>query len=131
MTSILETVKKLLGLTKADDSFDTDIIVHINSVFAILTQMGVGPVDGFSITGYDELWDSFTTSNAAKTKQIKSYIYLKVRSIFDPSANANINNAFTRAIEELEYRLFIEEDGAKYIADLALLELEEEEVVDE
>ena len=109
--SILETIKKLLGLTKEYVSFDSDILVHINTVFSTLTQMGIGPKDGFTITGYEQKWVEYVTSSDLKTQQVKSYIYLKVKSLFDPSANGNITQAMDRAIAEMEYRLYIEEDN--------------------
>lgn len=119
--SILEITKKLLGLTKEYDSFDTDIIVHINTVFSNLTQMGIGPEEGFTITGYSETWDQFITSSELKTQQVKSYMALKVKSLFDPSANGNVSEAIKNAISEMEYRLYVEEENSKH----------EEVVVDE
>lgn len=109
--SILETVKKLLGLVKEYDSFDADIIVHINTVFSTLTQMGIGPVDGFSISGYSQEWSTFITSSALKTQQIKSYVFLKVKMLFDPPSNLNVLNAMNRNLAELEYRLYTQEGG--------------------
>ena len=126
--SILETTKKLLGLAKAYDSFDTDIIIHINTVFSNLTQMGIGPEEGFTITGYSETWDQFITSSELKTQQAKSYMALKVKTLFDPSANGNVSEAIKNSISEMEYRLYVEEENSRYNAELAL---EEEVVVDE
>ncbi len=126
--SILETTKKLLGLTKEYDSFDTDIIIHINAVFSNLTQMGIGPEEGFTITGYSETWDQFITSSELKTQQVKSYMALKVKSLFDPSANGNVSEAIKNAISEMEYRLYVEEENLRHNAELVL---EEEVVVDE
>lgn len=126
--SILEITKKLLGLTKEYDSFDTDIIVHINTVFSNLTQMGIGPEEGFTITGYSETWDQFITSSELKTQQVKSYMALKVKSLFDPSANGNVSEAIKNAISEMEYRLYVEEENSRHNAELVL---EEEVVVDE
>lgn len=126
--SILETTKKLLGLGKEYVSFDTDIIVHINTVFSNLTQMGVGPEEGFTITGYSETWDQFITSSELKTQQVKSYMALKVKSLFDPSANGNVSEAIKNAISEMEYRLYVEEENSRHNAELVL---EEEVVVDE
>ena len=126
--SILETTKKLLGLTKEYDSFDTDIIIHINTVFSNLTQMGIGPKEGFTITGYSETWDQFITSSELKTQQVKSYMALKVKSLFDPSANGNVSEAIKNAISEMEYRLYVEEENSRHNAELVL---EEEVVVDE
>jgi hypothetical protein len=126
--SILETTKKLLGLTKEYDSFDTDIIIHINTVFSNLTQMGIGPEEGFTITGYSETWDQFITSNELKTQQVKSYMALKVKSLFDPSANGNVSEAIKNAISEMEYRLYVEEENSRHNTELVL---EEGVVVDE
>jgi hypothetical protein len=125
--SILETTKKLLGLTKEYDSFDT-VIIHINTVFSNLTQMGIGPEEGFTITGYSETWDQFITSNELKTQQVKSYMALKVKSLFDPSANGNVSEAIKNAISEMEYRLYVEEENSRHNTELVL---EEEVVVDE
>lgn len=109
---ILETVKKLLGLTKEYTAFDMDIVVHINSVFSTLTQMGVGPEEGFIINGYGETWDDYIQNdNPAKIQQIKTYIYQKVRTYFDPPANSNLLEALNRSIAELEYRLYTEKGG--------------------
>lgn len=125
--SILETIKKMLGLPKDYDSFDTDILVHINTVLSNLTQMGIGPEEGFTITGYDETWSQFVTSDPLKTQQIKSYIYLKVKTMFDPTANSNVAEAINNSITELEYRLYIEEENSRYAESL----LEEEVITDE
>lgn len=117
--SILETIKKMLGLSKDYNSFDTDIIVHINTVLSNLTQMGIGPEQGFTITGYNETWSQFVTSNPLKTQQIKSYIYLKVKTMFDPTANSNVAEAIKNSITELEYRLYVEEENSRYTKSLA------------
>jgi len=112
--SILETIKKMLGLPKDEVSFDTDILVHINTVFSNLTQMGIGPEEGFTITGYEETWSQFITSDPLKTQQVKSYIYLKVKTVFDPSANSNVAEAFNKTMAELEYRLYVEEENSRH-----------------
>ena len=124
--SILETVKKLLGLAKTYVSFDSDVLIHINTVFSNLTQMGVGPVEGFTIEGYEETWDSYlTVSDKLKMQQLKSYIYLKVKYLFDPPTNANVSEAMKNSIDELEFRLRIEEENTSYIPPV----VEEEDVV--
>ena len=109
MNSILTSIKKMLGIPEEDSAFDNDIVMHINTVFGILTQMGVGSQDGFSITGHDETWDSFT-ENQTKLEMVKSYIYLKVRLLFDPPQNSSLIESINRLISELEWRLNVAVD---------------------
>lgn len=109
MNSILTSIKKMLGIPEEDSAFDNDVIMHINTVFGILTQMGVGSQDGFSITGYEETWDSFT-ENQTKLEMVKSYIYLKVRLLFDPPQNSSLIESINRLISELEWRLNVAVD---------------------
>lgn len=61
--SILDDTKKLLGISPDDQSFDTDVMIHINSTFSILHQLGVGPADGFEITSKNQLWADFLGTN--------------------------------------------------------------------
>lgn len=112
--SILNTIKKLLGLDASYAPFDLDIMVHINTVFSNLTQMGVGPANGFMIKNDTETWASYfvdDTIDEILQQQIKSYIYLKVRLIFDPPANGNLMEALNKNASELEYRLYTLKGG--------------------
>jgi len=102
--SILLTIKKLLGLSEDYEVFDMDIIIHINMVFNILNQMGVGPKEGFIITGSTESWEDYV-GDSRKLEMVKTYIYLKVRQIFDPGTSSALNNAIEAQITELEWRL--------------------------
>lgn len=105
MDSILTSIKKLLGIAKEDTSFDHDIIMHINSVLMILTQVGVGPSDGFVIEDESALWSDFT-QDYKKLIAIKSYVYLKVRLLFDSTTlSSTVIESINRQIEELEWRL--------------------------
>ena len=104
MESILTSIKKLLGVQKEHNHFDPEIIVHINSVIMGLTQMGVGPAEGFSIKDDVATWDEFIPDNN-QFEAVKTYIYLKVRLVFDPPASATIIEAMNRSISELEWRL--------------------------
>ena len=106
--SILESIKKMLGLLKDYTAFDTDIIIHINSVFTILTQLGVGPKEGFKITGYDETWSDFTNDKLI-IEDVKTYMYLKVRLLFDPPLNNSVLESTKQLISEFEFRLNITE----------------------
>lgn len=111
-SSILTTIKKLLGLTKEYTAFDLDVITHINTVFGILTQMGIGPLEGFMIQGYGETWDQYMEGdNPTVMQQIKTLIYQKVKFFFDPPSNPNLSNAISKSIAELEYRIYSEKGG--------------------
>lgn len=113
--SILNDVKKMLGLTLDYNPFDVDIIIHINSVFANLAQMGVyahGDEEqaGFEIKDSSTTWDEFTNDNKLKNN-LKTYVYLKVKVLFDPPASSTISESFNNQIKELEYRLYTQEGG--------------------
>lgn len=109
MESILTSVKKMLGITEEYDHFDADLIMHINSVFMVLTQIGVGPAEGFAIRGKDEVWSEFGTKEP-RLELVKSYMYLKVRLLFDPPLNASLLDALNRQIGEFEWRLSVAVD---------------------
>ena len=108
MESILTSIKELLGITKDYKQFDTQIIMHINSVFMILKQLGVGPSGGFSIDDASAEWTDFIPDEN-RLQAVKSYVYLKVRMIFD---NVSLTSAVIAAnnelIKELEWRLLVE-----------------------
>ena len=104
--SILTSIKKLLGITEEYEHFDQDIIIHINSVFMILNQLGVGPSNGFSITDKTAVWSDFI-SEGTNLESVKSYIYLKVRLLFDPPTTSAVMESMNRMISELEFRLNI------------------------
>lgn len=103
-SSILYTIKKMIGPSYDEDSFDTDIIIHINSCFTTLRQLGVGPKDGYRIDGSDNVWSEFIT-DTQMLDSVKTYIYLKVKMVFDPPLNASLIESFNTQIKELEWRL--------------------------
>ena len=109
MDSILTSIKKLLGITEEYDHFDQDIIMHINSIFMILTQMGVGPSEGFTIEDDTSVWTDFI-QDKNNIEAVKSYIYLKVKLLFDPPTGQAATEATNRLISELEFRLNIASD---------------------
>ena len=109
MDSILTSIKKLLGIAEEYEHFDSDLIMHINSVFMVLNQLGVGPVEGFSITDKTETWEDFTQNNLM-IQSVKSYVYLKVRLLFDPPSSSAAIEAINRQISELEWRLNVAVD---------------------
>lgn len=109
--SILESMKKLIGIDKDYGAFDIDLIVAINGVFTILNQLGVGPEKEFSITGPDETWlDFFGVTDAIGL--VKPYMYLKTKLIFDPPSTGVLHEAMERQIQEFEWRLTIQADPA-------------------
>lgn len=109
MESILTSIKKMLGITEEYDQFDPDIIMHINSVFMILTQLGVGPETGFYIEDDVATWADFLT-DPTTLQMVKSYMYLKVRLLFDPPASSVIVECMNKSISEFEWRLNAEVD---------------------
>lgn len=114
MESILTSIKKLLGIMEAYTNFDADIIMHINSVFMTLTQLGVGPSEGFVIEDKSTTWDEYV-EEPTKLQAIKTYIYLKVRLIFDPSSLGSATlSAYERQIQELEWRLNVAAESADH-----------------
>jgi hypothetical protein len=102
--SILTSTKKILGIEEAYEAFDLDVMTHINSVFSTLTQMGVGPPEGFMIEDKTTLWTSFLGSDA-NLNAVKTYVYLRVRLIFDPPTSSYAVTAMEQQIKELEWRL--------------------------
>lgn len=116
MESILTSIKKMLGIAEEYTHFDPDIIMHINSVLMTLTQLGVGPSSGFYIEDETTSWTEFIP-DMTKLQAVKSYVYLKVRILFDPSSLGSATlAAYERQILELEWRLNIgaEDSGIEY-----------------
>ena len=110
--SILTSIKKMLGITEDYNHFDADIIMHINSVFMILTQLGVGPDDGFSIKDDTAIWADFILEEN-RVEAVKSYVYQKVKLLFDPPSSSAVMEAMNRMISEFEWRLNVEVDPEK------------------
>lgn len=113
---ILSSIKKLLGLNDSVTVFDNDIAIHINTVFANLSQMGVGPQDaegkniGFRISTGEEVWGDFT-ANDVLIENVKTYVYIKVKMIFDPPTSSPLIEAYNAQAKELEWRLYTQEGG--------------------
>ena len=105
MESILTSIKKLLGIAEEYTHFDEDLIMHINSVLTILTQMGIGPSTGYIITSKDDTWDEFI-DNKIYLEAVKTYIHLKVKLVFDPPLSSAVTEAMNKMITELEWRLY-------------------------
>lgn len=102
--SILSSVKKMLGLPEEYDAFDLDIITYINSAFTVLTQLGVGPADGFMIDDKTAIWSDFMP-DMRFYQLVKSYVVLKVRLLFDPPISSAVLECYKTQINEYEWRL--------------------------
>jgi hypothetical protein len=112
--SILISTKKILGIAEDYTVFDLDIITHINSAFSTLTQLGIGPADGFQIDDASELWTDFDPIDDDRLyNSVKSYVFLRVRLLFDPPTTSYLIAAFEKQVQELEWRLstYREETG--------------------
>lgn len=121
MDSILTSIKKLLGITEEYEHFDKDIVLYINTVFPILTQLGVGPKEGFTITDESTTWKEYLGDDK-RFEFIKTYIYLKVRLLFDPPASGTIVESINQTIKEIEWRIGvfldtpdIDKEGDNYV----------------
>lgn len=110
MESILTSIKKLLGIAEDDTHFDHDIILHINSAFAILCQLGVGPVTGFRISDKTTIWDDYLGDSVLTLDEVKDYIFLKVKLVFDPPTVGGVLEMMKETIQEYEWRLNVTVD---------------------
>lgn len=109
---ILVSIKNLLGVEKDYTPFDEQIIAHINSAFMVLHQLGVGSGEPFSIEGYSEDWKDFTGTDA-DFHAVKTFVYLKVREIWDPPSVTSVATAMERQIREYEWRLLVQADRSR------------------
>lgn len=109
MDSILTSIKKLLGITEEYENFDQDIIMHINSAFMILNQLGVGPKNGFLINDKSSTWNEFIPERS-NLEAVKTYVHLKVKLMFDPPLSSTVIEAIKSQINELEWRLNVSVD---------------------
>lgn len=111
--SILNSTKKILGVGEADTSFDVDITFHINSVLSVLNQVGIGPSDGYMIEDDTATWDAFIGTDP-RLNLVKTYLYLKVRLLFDPPSTSYAIDAMKKQIAEFEWRLNVMREGESW-----------------
>lgn len=111
--SILESIKKMIGIDQDYGAFDTDLIIAINGVFTVLNQLGAGPMKEFSITGPDETWGDFFGSEDT-INLVSSYTYLKTKLIFDPPSTGVLHQAVERQISEFEWRIMAQVEALGY-----------------
>lgn len=103
--SILETVRSLCGIDRDNDEFDDELIPIVNSVFATLSQLGVGPKRGFTITSVTEKWSSYLSSNTTLLGFVRQYVPMKTRLIFDPPSSSAVLTSYEKTASELEWRI--------------------------
>lgn len=112
--SILKSTKKILGIAADYIAFDLDIITHINAAFFTLTQLGVGPAVGFTIEDESAEWYDFI-ENDNQLNTVKSYVFLKVRQLFDPPATSYLITAMEKQIEQFEWRLNVNRESTAWV----------------
>lgn len=112
-TSILTSVKKVLGLDADYKAFDADITMFIDGVFDTLRQLGIGPDDGFSLEGETTTWEDYFNGRQ-QINAIKTYVYLRVRLLFDPPATSFAIASMEKQVQELEWRLNVQREEARY-----------------
>lgn len=113
MDSILLSVKKMLGIDADYNHFDQDLIMHINSVLMILAQLGIGPAEGCYLDDcsmFTTTWSDFL-GDFPELQAVKSYVYLKVRMLFDPPSSSAVIESYNNLIKELEWRLNVAREG--------------------
>lgn len=110
--SIFVTIKKMLGLGADYTPFDAEIMVHINSVILNLTQMGIGPKDGFMVLDYNQKWSDFLPSNV-NLEAAKTYIYLQVKMLFDPPTNSFVMDSYEKQSEKMLWRLNVQAESVE------------------
>lgn len=115
MASILTDVKKTLGIDEDLTVYDVDILMHINTVISTLTQLGVGPPSGFTVTDEADSWDELIPPDDPTYNSVKTYVYLRVRLFFDPPATSYLIEAYERQIEEIEWRLNVRSESSNWV----------------
>ena len=110
--SIVVSIKKMLGLDDEYTPFDTDVIIHINTAFMTLCQMGIGPKEGFTVTDYDQTWDEFLT-NKVMLGGVKTWVYLQVKMLFDPPTNSFVMDAYKTQAEQILWRLNVQAESVE------------------
>lgn len=109
MESILNSIKKLLGIEPDDDSFDQELVMHVNTAFTLMAQLGLGPTDGFFITDATTKWTDYNPTRK-DLEMMKSYIFLRVRLLFDPPQNSFLVDSIQKQCNEFEWRLNVQVD---------------------
>lgn len=112
--SILDNTKQILGIAADYLAFDINIIMHINGTFFTLKQLGIGPTNGYVITDATATWDAFISDDFTMQAVVKSYVYLRVRLIFDPPTTSYLIKAVEDQIQQLEWRMNVQREGVSW-----------------
>ncbi len=129
-TSILTSTKKILGLAANYTAFDHDVITHINTAFSTLTQLGVGPASGFRIQDASAVWSDFLGTSDTELDAVQSYVYLRVRFLFDPPTTSYLVGAYEKQLVELEWRLNVHREESSWVSPEETVTGKKPEVVD-
>ena len=114
IASILTSVKKMCNLVESYEAFDADILIFINAVFSTLNQLGIGPVNGFTIDDKTTTWDAYLDDDL-RLESVKTYMFLRVRMLFDPPTTSFMIDAMNNQIKELEWRLNVVREGDSWV----------------
>lgn len=125
--SILTSTKEKLGIEATDETYDAELMDHINSAFTTLTQLGVGPSEGFEIKNLETTWADFITD--PRQNSVKTYIGLKVKLIFDPPATSFVIGAIQKQLEEIEFRLNVQREETEWTPPTPKVPVEPEVVI--
>lgn len=113
MNSILNSVKKALGIEPDYKDFDPDILMHINAAIMTLRQLGVGPSEGYIVTSSDQTFDDYLGEGSTETAMVRTYLFYKTKILFDPPTSSIVMEAFKGTIQETEWRLNLQVDSAE------------------
>lgn len=113
--SILTSIKKALGLDESYTAFDQDIIMHINTVFSDMEQLGIGPPNGFAIEDKDAVWGDFISEDNARYNRLRTYMYLRIKLLFDSDSQRWSLSAIEAQIAELAWRLSVDRELTDWV----------------
>jgi len=114
VNSILTSVKKMLGVVEDNVDFDDELILHINSVFPTLNQLGIGPENGFMIEDDTATWDQFLGDNLL-LNDAKTYIFLRVKLLFDPAQTSYLIDALNKRADEIAWRMNVVRETTEWV----------------
>lgn len=113
--SILKSTKKLLSIGPDDDSFNDDVMTHINTAFSILNDAGIGPDEGFVINDDSTEWEEFLPDDNIKLSKVKTYVQLRARMLFDPPTSSFLLTSMQEQIKEVEWRLNVNRETTDWV----------------